>query len=176
MPDAAAFDDAFVWLEQRRDAAVKRPSTRVAGAPTREQQATLFVDDAKALLDDKTRVHIGLAFMDSIAQRWPDLPQGKEANQIFDDYKARPIRPWEEAAKRERLEQTRFLAELYDQEASGIGLSKLQRAVVAQGAIDNWRIILSDSDDETLLAKARTRIEPLEKLVVNIPGKDKASR
>ena len=125
-------------------------------------------------LDDESRIHIGLAFMDAIAKRWPDLPQGKEANQIFDHYKARPTRPWEEEAKRERLEQTQFLAELYDREASGIGLSKLQRAVLAQGAIDNWRIILSDSDDETLLAKARTRIEPLEKLVANMPGKGKS--
>ena len=177
MPSAAAFDDAFVWIEQglrqRRAAAANLPSTRITGAPTREQQAMLFFDDAKALLDDKSSVHIGLAYLDSIAKRWPDLPQGKAASQIFDDYKTRSTRPWEEVAKRERLEQTRFLADLYDREATGIGLSKLQRGVVAQGAIDNWRIILSDSQDETLLAKARSRIEPLEKLVANIPGMEK---
>lgn len=180
MPHAPAFDDAYAWLEQgvgqRRAAALKRASSRIAGAPTRQQQAKLFFDDANTLLDDETQVHLALAFMDDIAQRWGDLTEGREAKRIFEEYKSRSDRPWEKLAKRERLARTLFLAELYDREANGVGLSKLERGVVAKGAIRNWRIILSDSDDEALKARARQRIEPLQILADNKPGARQAPK
>jgi pimeloyl-ACP methyl ester carboxylesterase len=175
MPSASAFDAAYRWLEEdvarRRALANARPATRIANSISRPEQAKLFFADAKELLEDRKKVHIGLVFMKEIAQRWPDLPVAAEAGQIFQDYKGKESRPWEQVARVERLARTLGLAQIYDGVSQEIGLAKLERAVVAQAAIDNWRAIITDSDDPELVDDARMRIAPLRKLVANTNAK-----
>jgi hypothetical protein len=145
-------------------------SSDLEGNPTREQWAASALADCKGLLEDDAQIHTALALLIILRSRWADLPEAAEAEAIVRDYASRPERPWVDVARRERLAQTQLLAETYDWATQAlIGVTKTRRAYYAQGAIDNYRVLITDSHDDNLVGAARLRIAPLQKLVDNVP-------
>jgi len=152
MVSPATVEQVYQWLEaglsQRRAMANLFPTTRITGNPTRQQWAAAMLDEAKKRLENPNQIVAGLEQLNTIANRWPDLDEGKQAKGIFDDYQSREPRPWVAEAKKARLRLTQRLAEQYESLATGnIGSSKVRRSTFARGALMNWKIIIKESDD-----------------------------
>lgn len=176
-PPPRYFDAAFHWLDQaapqRSLAAGKRAALRITGNPSRQQWAAAMLSECKALLVNPETIHVGLGLLNDLHRRWPDLVEGQEAKSIFNEYQTKDDRPWVEDAKRERLAITAIMADIYELATQQtIGLTKVRRATYAQGAINNLRILVRDSSDETVAHQASERIPNLQKLVSNVPGRN----
>lgn len=172
-PPASNFIAALKWLEtgtrRRKDLANKRPALRITGSPTREAWAQAALEDCQELLKQNDKVHIALGILKDLQERWPDLPQANQAQEIWDEYDQKDEKPWRQIAKKERLARTQLLATTYDQAAvSKVNkLAKMPRGVYAKAALDNYQVLIVESDDSSVISHAKTRLSPLLKLASN---------
>ena len=172
-PPAIIFDRAFRWVDkaaaQRRRAAEDRVAIRIQGNPSREEWSAEALRECEELLKDPDQVHTALGLLSEITTRWPDTQQAIRAENILQQYDQKSDKPWVAIAKRERLGVTETMARTYDSAATAIVSTKIRRAVYAQGAIDNYQILIRDSGDEKLANQAKQRLPALQKLVENVP-------
>ena len=173
-PPPASFSAAFRWLDAaaaaRREMAGQREALRINDNPTRQQWAQRALRETNQLLEDDSQKHIGLGLASEIARRWSDLPAAEVARQILASHQAEPERPWEEVARRERIEVTRLTAQVYDRAATDqSAVTKIRRAYYARGAIDNYETILQEDSDAKDLEQIRERLPWLKRLVENVP-------
>jgi hypothetical protein len=117
-------------------------------------------------------VRASLGMLADIKRRWPDLPVADEADALLDEYAARSEQPWVEDGKAEQLRESQFLAQAYEAAARvRYGLTKVQRAIYAQHAIDIYTIIARDTKQENESDTALQRIHDLRPIADNIPTK-----
>ena len=122
---------------------------------------------AGKLIGDNTTTYEALMLMKGISVRWPDLPEAKRAKQALLRYDAQPNGRWRED---DIAEQRRFLiarARGLDRYASGT-LSKQyesQRADMARAAIQLWKQVIADGQDQKAVAEANARLPKLTKIV-----------
>ncbi|MHC4399013.1 MAG: hypothetical protein ACYTG0_04965 [Planctomycetota bacterium] len=175
MPDAGALEDVYLWLEagveQRRTTAHRFPASRVEGAPTRQQQAALVLAEAKGRLEEPGLLLWGMMQLEGLKRRWPDLPEAGQAEEILAEHKSREDRPWEAELQAEQLRIARLNAERFESAARTrrSGISKAQRALWAQTAMDNWRLLIQASDDATFIEETEKRFSLLERIAANTP-------
>jgi predicted esterase len=177
MPGPDVFAEAFDWLEEgvavRREAARGLPALRIADAPMRDEWSERLLADAKSQLSDTTdaeQVAAGLAQLEGIAQRWPDLPATAAASALIAEHAAKGDRPWEAVREAERRALLRLQAEGYTQLA-GDGRKTVapQRGAYARYAIALWQELSAGNADPDAIAEAQTYIAELQEIADAAP-------
>lgn len=173
LPNGETATEVLTWLDEaatdRRKLAKTNPVTRAPAdqGVDRAEQARQFFAAAENQIGDKTKTYDALMLMKGISVRWPDLPEAKRAKQSLLRYDAQPAGRWRDD---DVAEQRRFLiarARGLDRYASG-NLAKQyesQRADMAGAAIQLWKLVIADGQDQKAVAEANARLPELAKIV-----------
>jgi len=168
---AALIPEAFQWLEEglakRRALAKKYPSSRIAGAPTREECSKLLLKEGKEKLGEKETLFAGLMQVLGCSERWPDVPAAAEAKKILAEYDAKKEKPWEEDDIAEKRQFIFATVKALDAYASGPLPAQYvkQRPEMAKEAMKLWYILYKDNPDGPAGQQAKKRIPELKKLL-----------
>lgn len=171
VPAPAEIEKAVAWLEAgvdaRRKMAKQYPAVSVPAdaEPSRESSSSLLFAEGKSRLAGKGTLYSGLKQLQGVLDRWPDLPEAKEAKAILLKYDAGDDRSWE---KDDIAEQRLFLV------ARARGLSdyasgplpdqyRPQRPSMLAAAIELWNMVLADGQDPAAVAEAKKRLPELKK-------------
>ncbi|MBC8355616.1 MAG: hypothetical protein H8E66_26860 [Planctomycetes bacterium] len=173
LPGDATATQVLEWLGEaaaaRRELAKTIPATRAPSdrGVDRADQARQLLAEAEQRIADNAETYEALMLMKGVLVRWPDLPEAERAKQTLLRYDAQPEGRWREG---DAAEQRRFLiaqARGLDRYASG-DLAKQyepQRGGMARAAIQLWRQIIADGQDQKAVAEAKKRVPELAKIV-----------
>jgi hypothetical protein len=173
MPSDATLQEALRWLEEaapkRRELGKTYPASRMAGdaAPGRAELAKELFKEGKERLEKPASLYAGLMLMKGVMERWPDLPEAKQAEKLLLEYEARKEKPWEAD---DLAEQRRYLiAKARALDAYAVSdLPKeyaKEKPSMLKGAITFWKQVQQDGPDTAPGREAAKRIPELEKLL-----------
>lgn len=175
VPSAAVCGAAIDWLEEgvaaRARLARDYPATRVAvdAPPGRDEQPRLLLAEGRKRLQaqqPRSRYE-GLMLVKGVSDRWSDVPAGREARAILADAETKDGGDWQ---AEDIAEQRRFLL------ARARGLTAYasgplppqyagQRAEMAAAAVELWKLLIEDGQDEAATREAREKLATLQTLV-----------
>lgn len=173
LPPAKVVSEVFAWMDQgvptRRQLAKKYPASRIEddAAPSRQEWSQALLKEGKARLTDKSQQYRGLMLLKGIRARWSDLPAAEAAKSVLLEVQQGADTSWQEE---DIAEQRKFLiarAKSLDAYASG-PLPKQyaqMRSNMAQAAIELYKIIIQDAQDEKAIEYAHSRLPELKELV-----------
>ena len=173
IPGGATLGEVFQFLDagaaRRKKLAQKYPASRIENdaAPTRAEWAQELLDEAKLRLKSRQTQYSGLMQIQGVSVRWADLPAGKQAREILEEYDARENRPWDAD---DVAEQRTFLiarARALDAYASGPLPQQYaaMRGSMLQAAINLWELVINDGQDADAVKEARKRLPELKELL-----------
>ncbi len=174
MPPAKAMEAAFEWLELARDVRTRDVKRRILlnriGMNSREEWSTSFLKEAQGRLKFPDSTAAGIATLDEIVRRWPDLPEAGEARKLLDEYEQRPDKPWVEAERRQLTQLLRIEAAGYERLAHQNEPSlRGQRGALTAHAKQRWEQLALRSD-AALQMEAKERLAELEKWAARAPA------
>lgn len=173
IPNDKVFEGVLKWLDEgaadRGKLAARYPASRIAidSVPTRAEAAQALLAEALGRLEKRETVFSGLMQLQGVRARWPDLPPAKRALAVLTKFEQQADRDWEQD---DVLEQRRTLiarARAIDAYASGDLPAQYvqQRPAMLDAAIELWKQVLADGQNEAATAEATRRIPVLtEKL------------
>ncbi|MDX1947548.1 MAG: hypothetical protein SFU86_19270 [Pirellulaceae bacterium] len=173
IPAALLIIEALRWLDEglpaRQKLAKAFPATRApADAPlSREDAAKLLLMEGKSRLKDKAQVYTGLMQLKGVLDRWPDLAAADEAKRLLLAVEQGADRTWE---AQDIAEQRKFLIArvraLSDYATGPLPQQyQAQRPEMARAAIELWKLVIDDGQDQAAVADGQKRLSELEKLV-----------
>jgi predicted esterase len=165
MPPAESLAASLAWLEEglgdRRALAKSYPASSLAGAPSRAQWAQRLLAEAQGRLGEPRLVDSGLAQLEWINARWPDLAESKTAAKLAAEVAARPDRPWEATRARQRVKLLVVQAAGYERLARRGGVEEFQQAGLVRRAAELWGQVRDESQRAEEVAQARERLAAL---------------
>jgi len=176
MPNLEMLQGALRWLDEaapkRRELAKTFPTSRIGvnAAPSRAEMAQDLLKEGKLRLEKPASVYTGLMQIKGVLERWPELPEAKEAEKLLLEYDARKEKPWE---AEDLAEQRRYLL-ASARALTAYASSNLPREYVPQrpamlkGALNLWKQVQSDGPDTAAGREAVKRIPELETLLSSL--------
>jgi len=175
IPTTPDVKEALEWLEQalpqRRQLADQFPASRLGSqdAPTREQSAQRLLAEGELRLKKPATRYSGLMQVKGVLERWPDLKTAQKAQSILLEFERGDDRTWEEE---DIAEQRRFLiarAKCLTAYATGPlpPQYQRQRPDMARAAVELWKLVISDGQDEAAVAEGRRRLKDLEEVLAD---------
>lgn len=154
MPPVEVLEKALLWMEegvsQRRQLAAEYPMSSISQTLTREEWAAGLLAEAKARLNNPNDAYRGMAILENIASRWPDLPETIQAKSVLQEQKSNEKAPWHEQLEAETRLIARLRAESLQRLATAPvrGFVRDQQGAIALQAAARWEQLLAESTDE----------------------------
>ena len=91
--------EAIRWLDEaapkRRELAKTYPPAAWLRMPLSREETARSAQGRQACLAKPASIYAGLMLVKGVLERWPDLPEAKEAEKLLLEYEARKDKPWE---------------------------------------------------------------------------------
>ena len=163
--------NAIKWLDEavtaRRQLAEKFPATRLAGDTvlSRQEAAKALLTEALSRVDKRETKYSGLMQLMGIRTRWPDLPEAQQALEVLTKFERDPDRDWEAEDIAEQRKALIARARTLDAYASGDLPTQYikQRSDMLTAALELWKQVIADGQDQAAVAEAKRRVPLIEK-------------
>lgn len=171
LPNDNTTAEAVAWLEEtkkaRADFAKRFPATRAIAEPARTADAKALLTEGRERLKEKTSLYRGLMQIKGVYERWPDLPEAKEAFKLLQEYEAKADRPWESDDIREQLRAlTAEARTLGDYALNGLppGSPYLKsRPDMLKRCVSLWQQVLDNTSEDATKEEAKRQLTALRK-------------
>jgi predicted esterase len=154
MPPSSVLEQAFLWMEegldQRRKLAAEYPMSRSSQTLSREDWATGLLQEAEARLKSENEAYRGIALLESIISRWPELPAATQAKMLLEEQQSIEEGPW----CQQRDAEIRLIACLRAEGMQRLATSPArsfvrdQQGAIALEAVARWEKLLAKTTDE----------------------------
>ena len=179
MPPSAVLEKAYLWMEegveQRRELAAQYLWSSIAQTPSRKDWSIGLLEEAEARLNNGNEAYRGVALLENIVSRWPDLPAASQARTQLQELQSDMPGLWQQ----QREAETRLIARLRAEGLQRLATSparsfvRNQQGAIAIEAISHWERILAkttNEDERQAIAKNIEKLSNAAKQTANRHG------